>query len=134
MASRADTVRAVQRAMKDEELQHHVRNAYKAAKNLHGAVGGGRKIDKLAGLAQDKHAQKQLRVLVEEVRAGADRLGNAPHARRRTGRKLMLLALVAVGVAVVRKRLMSSAASLNAGGSSHGSPWNRDSSPTANGG
>lgn len=108
MPSRTTTLRAVQRAMEDEELQSHLRNAFVAARKLNTQLAAQREVPRIAGLATDKKAQSELKVLVEELGATANRIAAAPRPRRRRLRRVLLLIGAAVAAYMLVRRSMRS--------------------------
>jgi hypothetical protein len=88
----------VERALHDEELREHVKQAYSAAREIYGELVGPRGVTGLATkVAGDHEVQDNLRTAIAELRQAANRL----QGRRREShgsRKLLLLVGVAVGL------------------------------------
>ena len=87
----------VDRALHDEELRDHVKQAYAAARTIYeeliaprGVVSAAQKV------ASDQDIQDNLRVAVAELRQAAGRLQSKP--KHHTGRTLFLLIGVVVGL------------------------------------
>jgi hypothetical protein len=74
----------VERAMHDEELRDHVRDAFTAARSAYGELFGDRGMTGVAmRAATDKDVQDNLRKAIDELRAAADRLqGKDAHKAR----------------------------------------------------
>ena len=106
MPSRTTALRTVRRAMEDEELQEHLRNAFVAARKLNSQLATQRDVPRIAGLATDKKAQSELRVLVEELGATANRIAAAPRPRRRRLRRALLLIGAAIAAYMIIRRFM----------------------------
>jgi hypothetical protein len=88
----------VERALHDEELRDHVRQAYVAAREIYEELAGPRGLTAVATrLAGDHEVQDNLRNAIDELRQAAYRLQG-----RRTshggGRRLLLLAGVVAGL------------------------------------
>jgi hypothetical protein len=87
----------VERALHDEELRQHVKQAYSAAREIYDELIGPRGVTGIATrVAGDHDIQDNLRTAIAELRQAADRLQG-----RREGhgsRKLLLLVGVTVGL------------------------------------
>jgi hypothetical protein len=87
----------VERALHDDELREHVKQAYSAARDIYDELVGPRGVTGLATrVARDDDVQDNLRTAVAELRQAANRL----QGRREShgGRKLLLLAGVVAGL------------------------------------
>jgi len=90
----------VQRLIEDDELRDSLRDAFEAAKGAYGrATGNGKGAVK--AVTSDKKVQKDLREAAENLREAADRL-REPKKKRKGGLgKLLLIALIGAGIALV---------------------------------
>ena len=88
----------VERALQDEELRNHVRDAFWAAREAYGELFGKTGVTGVAvRAATDKEIQDNLRKAVEELRAAGDRLqGKDDHSKRNS-----ILLFAGIGVAVL---------------------------------
>lgn len=87
----------VERALHDEELRDHVKQAYAAAREIYDELVGRRGVTGVATrFASDQDLQDNLRTAIAELRQAANRL----QGRREShgGRKFLLLVGVAVGL------------------------------------
>lgn len=87
----------VERALHDEELREHVRQAYGAAREIYDELIGPRGVTGIAHrVAGDNEIQDNLRTAIAELRQAANRL----QGRREShgGRKLLLLVGVVAGL------------------------------------
>ena len=87
----------VERALHDEELREHVKQAYSAAREIYDSLVGPRGVTSVAQrVAGDQDIQDNLRTAILELRQAANRL----QGRREThgGRMFILLAGIAIGV------------------------------------
>jgi len=87
----------VERAIHDEELRGHVKQAYAAAKDIYDELLGPRGVSEIATrVARDEEVQDNLRTAVAELRQAANRLqGRKQH---HGGRTFLLLIGVVVGL------------------------------------
>jgi hypothetical protein len=87
----------VERALRDEELRDHVKQAYAAAREIYDELIAPRSVVGLAHrVAGDPDLQDNLRTAVDELRAATYRLqGRKEH---HTGRKLLFLVGVTIGL------------------------------------
>ena len=86
----------VERALHDEELRTHVKQAYSAARDIYDTLAGPRGVTGIANkVAGDQEIQDNLRTAVAELRQAANRLQGR---RRRHGGRMLLLAGVAAGL------------------------------------
>jgi hypothetical protein len=87
----------VERALHDDELRNHVKQAYSAAKEIYDELIAPRSVVGLAQrVAGDDELQDNLRTAVDELRRAANRLqGRKEH---HGGRNLMLLTGIVVGL------------------------------------
>ncbi len=87
----------VERALHDEELREHVKQAYSAAREIYDELIAPRSVTGLAArVASDGDVHDNLRTAVAELRQAANRLQGAREAR--SGRGLLLLAGVVAGL------------------------------------
>ena len=87
----------VDRALHDEELRDHVRQAYSAARQIYDELIAPRGFTAVATkLSTDQDVQDNLRNAIAELRQAANRLQG--QRRSRGGRKFLLLAGVVVGL------------------------------------
>jgi hypothetical protein len=86
----------VERALHDDELRNHVKQAYTAAREIYDSLIGPRSVSGIAQkVAGDHEIQDNLRTAIAELRQAANRLqGRREH---RGGRKFLLLAGIAAG-------------------------------------
>ena len=87
----------MERALHDEELREHVKQAYTAAREIYDELVGPRGVTGVASrMAGDHEIQDNLRTAIGELRQAANRL----QGRREShgGRNLLLLAGVVVGL------------------------------------
>jgi hypothetical protein len=90
----------VQRLIEDDELRDSLRDAFEAAKDAYGrATGGGKGTVK--AVTSDKKVQKDLREAAENFRDAAERLRDGKKKRKGGFGKLLLIALVGAGIALV---------------------------------
>jgi len=87
----------VERAIHDEELRGHVKQAYAAAKDIYDELLGPRGVTEIATrVARDEEVQDNLRTAVAELRQAANRLqGRKQH---HGGRTCLLVVGVVVGL------------------------------------
>jgi len=86
----------VERALKDEELRDHVKQAYVAAREIYDELVGPRGVSGIARVASDHEVQDNLKVAISELRQAANRLqGRKEH---HGGRNVLLLAGVIAGL------------------------------------
>jgi hypothetical protein len=99
VASVAGTAKPyVDRALHDEELREHVKQAYSAARTIYDELIAPRSVVGTAQrLASDEEIQDNLRLAVAELRRAAGRL-QGQRQERHAGRTLLLLIGVAVGL------------------------------------
>jgi hypothetical protein len=90
----------VQRLIEDEELRDSLSDAFEAARGAYGRATGNSK-GAVKAVTSDKKVQKDLRSAAESLREASEQL-RAPRKRKksRLGR-LILLSLVAAGIALV---------------------------------
>jgi response regulator RpfG family c-di-GMP phosphodiesterase len=87
----------VERAIRDEELREHVRQAYAAARDIYDELVGPRGVAELATrVAKDEEVQDNLRTAIAELRQAANRLQGRRQSRG--GRSFLLLLGVLVGL------------------------------------
>lgn len=94
----ADSARPyVERALRDDELRDHVKQAYVAAREIYNELIGPRGTIGLATrVASDKDIQENVQKAVEELRRAADRLQGRERHRARHG--MLLLTGIALGI------------------------------------
>src|SRR5437016_3022824 len=93
----------VERAIRDEELRRNVKDAYTSARALYEQLITRNDVGHVATkLVTDEDVQAQLRDVVAQLRSAAGRVQSAPEktASERSGRSLLLVAAVAVGLLV----------------------------------
>jgi hypothetical protein len=87
----------VERALHDEELRKHVKQAYTAAREIYDELIGPRGVTGIASrVAGDEEIQDNLRTAIAELRQAANRLQGRREGRG--GRTLILLLGVVVGL------------------------------------
>ena len=87
----------VERALHDEELREHVKQAYSAAREIYDGLVGPRGVTGLTTrVATDRDIQNNLRTAVAELRQAANRLQGS--RENHSGRNLLLLAGVVAGL------------------------------------
>lgn len=87
----------VERAIRDEELRDHVKQAYAAARDIYDELVGPRGVTELATrVAKDEEVQNNLRTAIAELRQAANRFqGRKEH---HGGRNFLLFLGVVVGL------------------------------------
>jgi hypothetical protein len=87
----------VERALKDQELRDHVRDAFTAAREAYAELFGRTGVSGVAmKAATDKDIQDNLRKAIEELRAAGDRLQGADQHKSRNS--ILLIAGIASAV------------------------------------
>jgi hypothetical protein len=87
----------VDRALHDEELRDHIKQAYAAARTIYDELIAPRGVVSAAQrVATDQDIQENLRVAIAELRQAAGRVQSSP--KHHTGRTLFLLIGVVVGL------------------------------------
>ena len=87
----------VERALHDEELRRHVKQAYAAAREIYDQLAGPRGVTGIASrVAGDEDIQENLRTAIAELRQAAGRLQGRRASRG--GRNFVLLLGVVVGL------------------------------------
>jgi hypothetical protein len=87
----------VERAIRDEELREHVKQAYAAARDIYDELVGPRGVTELATrVAKDDEVQDNLRTAVAELRQAANRLQGRKQSHG--GRNFLLFVGVVVGL------------------------------------
>jgi hypothetical protein len=90
----------VQRLMEDEELRDSLRNAFEAARGAYGrATGNGKGTVK--AVTSDRKVQKDLRSAAESLRDASEQLRSKKKRKKSRLGRLILLAIVGAGVALV---------------------------------
>ncbi len=99
VAAAADTAKPyVDRALHDEQLRNHVKQAYSAARDIYDELIAPRSVVTAAQrMAGDEEIQDNLRVAIAELRQAATRLQSAP-PKKHPGRMLLLLVGIVVGL------------------------------------
>ena len=99
VAAAADTAKPyVDRALHDEQLRNHVKQAYSAARDIYDELIAPRSVVTAAQrMAGDEEIQDNLRVAIAELRQAATRLQSAP-TKKHPGRMLLLLVGIVVGL------------------------------------
>jgi hypothetical protein len=88
----------VERALHDEELREHVKQAYAAAREIYDELVGPRGVTGVASrVAGDHEIQDSLRTAIAELRQAANRL-QGRRERHSSGRGFLLLVGLAVGL------------------------------------
>lgn len=87
----------LQRLMDDEDLRDNLRTAYESSRKAYGRMANGRGPAK--AILDDKKTQRELREAVHSLRDAAETLRGTRKKRR--GPRLLLLAIVGAGVAMV---------------------------------
>lgn len=100
VAEVADTAKPyVERALHDEELRDHVKQAYAAAREIYDELAGPRGLTSAATrFAADPELQDNLRNAIFELRQAAYRLQGRSQRSHGGGRKLVLFIGVVVGL------------------------------------
>lgn len=87
----------VERALHDEELRDHVKQAYSAAREIYDELVGGRGVSAIATrVAGDQEIHDNLRTAITELRQASNRLQGRSEGHG--SRKLLLFAGVAAGL------------------------------------
>jgi hypothetical protein len=86
----------VERALHDQELRDHVRQAYEAARDIYDELVGPRGVSGVARVASDSEVQDNLRTTINELRQAANHLQGRREGH--AGRKLLLLVGVVAGL------------------------------------
>lgn len=99
VAAAADTAKPyVDRALHDEELRNHVKQAYAAARDIYDELIAPRSVVTAAQrVAGDEEIQDNLRVAIAELRQAATRLQSEPR-KKHPGRMVLLLIGIVVGL------------------------------------
>lgn len=99
VAAAADTAKPyVDRALHDEELRNHVKQAYAAARDIYDELIAPRSVVTAAQrVAGDEEIQDNLRVAIAELRQAATRLQSEPR-KKHPGRTVLLLIGIVVGL------------------------------------
>jgi hypothetical protein len=89
----------VQRLMEDDELRDSLKDAFEAARGAYGRATGNGK-SPVKAVTSDKKVQKDLRTAAENLRDASERL-RAPKKRKKGIGRLLLVALIGAGIALV---------------------------------
>jgi transcriptional accessory protein Tex/SPT6 len=89
----------VRRFAEDPELRENVREAFEAARHAYKRMSNGKHPAK--ALMEDKKLQRDLRDASQSLREAADQLRGKRRRKRHRGRRLLLLAILGAGVALV---------------------------------
>jgi len=89
----------VQRLIEDEKLRDNLREAFDSARGAYGRASGNGK-GTVKAVTSDRKVQKEMRKAAESLREATERLNKPKKRKSRLGR-LVLLALVAAGLALV---------------------------------
>ncbi len=89
----------VQRLMEDDELRDSLKDAFEAARGAYGRATGNGK-SPVKAVTSDKKVQKDLRTAAENLREASERL-RAPKKRKKGIGRLLLVALIGAGIALV---------------------------------
>ena len=87
----------VQRLVEDAELRENLRSAFESAKKAYSRMNGKGPVK---AVTEDKKTQRELRVAANSLKDAADSLRGSKKRKRGKGR-LLLIALVGAGVALV---------------------------------
>jgi adenylosuccinate synthase len=89
----------VQRIVEDDELRENLRTAFESARKAYTRMANGKGPAK--AVMEDKKVQKELKEAATSLREAADSLRGKRKRRRGRKRKLLLVALVGAGLALV---------------------------------
>jgi hypothetical protein len=89
----------VQRLIEDDELRDNLRKAFESARGAYGRATGNGK-SPVSAMTSDKKVQKDLRSAAESLREASEQL-RAPKKRKKRLGRLILLGLVAAGLALI---------------------------------
>jgi len=90
----------VQRLIEDDDLRDSLRDAFEAAKGAYGRATDSSK-GPVKAMTSDKKVQKDLREAAENLREAADRLREPKRKRKGGLGKLLLIALIGAGIALI---------------------------------
>ena len=88
----------VQRLVEDEELRDNLRNAFDSARKAYSRMSNGK--GPVKAVTEDKKVQRELRDAASSLKDAADSLRGGKKRKRRKSR-LLLLAIVGAGIALV---------------------------------
>jgi len=89
----------VERALRDEELRDHVKQAYVAAREIYDELIAPRSVVGIAHrVAGDEEIQDNLRTAIDELRSAANRLQGRGRREHHAGRKVLFLVGVTIGL------------------------------------
>jgi adenylosuccinate synthase len=89
----------VQRIVEDDELRDNLRTAFESARKAYTRMANGKGPAK--AVMEDKKVQKELKEAASSLREAADSLRGAKKRKRRRRGRLLVLALVGAGLALV---------------------------------
>jgi adenylosuccinate synthase len=89
----------VQRIVEDDDLRDNLRTAYESARKAYTRMANGKGPAK--AVMEDKKVQKELKEAASSLREAADSLRGAKKRKRRRRGRLLVLALVGTGLALV---------------------------------
>jgi hypothetical protein len=89
----------VQRLIEDEDLRANIRDAFESARDAYTRIANGKGPAK--ALMDDKKVQRDLRKAAESMREASDQLRGKRKKRRLTFGRLVLLALIGAGLALL---------------------------------
>lgn len=89
----------VERAMHDQELREHVKQAVQAARSIYEELVAPRGVSQIASrMAEDQQIQDNLRTAISELRQAGQRLQGREEHHHRSRNGLLLLTGIALGV------------------------------------
>jgi uncharacterized protein (UPF0147 family) len=89
----------VQRLIEDEDLRANIREAFESARDAYARIANGKGPAK--ALMDDKKVQRDLRKAAESMREASDQLRGKRKKRRLTLGRLVLIALIGAGLALL---------------------------------
>jgi adenylosuccinate synthase len=89
----------IQRIVEDDDLRDNLRTAFESARKAYTRMANGKGPAK--AVMEDKKTQKELKEAASSLREAADSLRGAKKRKKRRGRRLLLVALVGGGLALV---------------------------------
>jgi hypothetical protein len=89
----------VQRLIEDPELRENVRDAFESARHAYKRMHNGKGPAK--ALMEDKKLQRDLREASASLREAADQIRGKRRRKRHWGRRILMLGLIAAGIALI---------------------------------
>jgi uncharacterized protein (UPF0147 family) len=89
----------IQRLIEDEDLRANIRDAFESARDAYSRIANGKGPAK--ALMDDKKVQRDLRKAAESMREASDQLRGKRKRRKLTFGRLVLLALIGAGLALL---------------------------------